>query len=371
MLDRTALRLHLKSPGQVFNLILLVIYIPHWSSESLQCDAEDAFRTRRTDEVLPQNISRCLTEPLPSDSHPHSTLRHTPARHLGLQTLLPRKPNICDMTEAPTQPQPQPQQEAQPQPQSQPRPQPQQEPQPQLQPQPQPQLQYSPAPLGMEVRGVDLKDPGLPDSLVQQIKRDVHRHRLLIFKDQGVVSGERHVEISRWFGDVRADFEIHRKSPHPLLLRVSNDETEGFTGVGRSGWHMDGGFYEKPYSITLYHMVAVPTAGDTAFVPLKEVVESLSNETRARWDRLWRVDHRWEGRNPLLYSHPVTGDPTLCFHNGATDGFVWDYKTERERYTDRSETWQLVQEIHREITKDNNRLVYSHKVAHYVILDQL
>ncbi|KAK7465207.1 hypothetical protein BaRGS_00037611 [Batillaria attramentaria] len=77
--------------------------------------------------------------------------------------------------------------------------------------------------------------------------------------------------------------------------------------------------------------------------------------------------------HPFFYSHPVIGHPTLCFHNGATDGFVWDYKTERERYTDRSETWQLVQEIHREITKDNNRLVYSHKweVGDFIVADNL
>lgn len=32
------------------------------------------------------------------------------------------------------------------------------------------------------------------------------RHRLLIFPDQGVVSGERHVEISNWFGPCESTF---------------------------------------------------------------------------------------------------------------------------------------------------------------------
>lgn len=32
------------------------------------------------------------------------------------------------------------------------------------------------------------------------------RHRLLIFRDQGVVSGERHVEISNWFGPCESTF---------------------------------------------------------------------------------------------------------------------------------------------------------------------
>jgi len=28
---------------------------------------------------------------------------------------------------------------------------------------------------------------------------------------------------------------------------VSNDEDEGCTGVGRTGWHIDGTFLDKPY----------------------------------------------------------------------------------------------------------------------------
>lgn len=46
-----------------------------------------------------------------------------------------------------------------------------------------------------------------------------------------------------------------------------------------------------------------------AFVPLKELVESLSEETRAQWERLWRTDHHYQVIHPLIYQHPVTGDP--------------------------------------------------------------
>ena len=45
-----------------------------------------------------------------------------------------------------------------------------------------------------------------------------------------------------------------------------------------------------------------------------------------------------------------------------TGGFVWDYGTDKERQTDRRETAQILQELYQEITKDDNRLVYSHKV---------
>ncbi len=56
------------------------------------------------------------------------------------------------------------------------------------------------------------------------------RHRLLVFRDQGIVSGERQVEISRWFGELESTFYKHPHSPHPDVFRVSNDEQTGCTG---------------------------------------------------------------------------------------------------------------------------------------------
>lgn len=99
----------------------------------------------------------------------------------------------------------------------------------------------------VEVRGIDLRQP-VPDETVELIKEDVMkcaparrrlpppppltaavtawhrcccpslcspdlspcvspaRHRLLVFRDQGVVSGERHVQISQWFGPCESTF---------------------------------------------------------------------------------------------------------------------------------------------------------------------
>lgn len=123
-------------------------------------------------------------------------------------------------------------------------------------------MEYTPAPIGVEVRGIDLKQP-VPENIIAQIKEDVHKHRLLIFKDQGVISADRHVEISQWFGELESTFYKHPKSPHPDVFRVSNNEVEGCTNVGRTGWHIDGSFMEKPFSFALYHMVSVPKIGNT------------------------------------------------------------------------------------------------------------
>ena len=62
---------------------------------------------------------------------------------------------------------------------------------------------------------------------LQSIIEDVKKHRILVFKDQGIVSPERHLEIGRWFGQIESTFYDHPKSPLRDIFRVSNDEEEG------------------------------------------------------------------------------------------------------------------------------------------------
>lgn len=121
----------------------------------------------------------------------------------------------------------------------------------------------SPLPVfGVEAKGFDLKQP-VPQETVEKIKQDVTEHRIVVFRDQGVVSGERQVEISEWFGELDDGLAKHPKSPHPKIYRVSNDRRDGCTNVGTSGWHIDGTYYERLYSHGVYHMIRVPKKGNT------------------------------------------------------------------------------------------------------------
>lgn len=227
--------------------------------------------------------------------------------------------------------------------------------------------------LGVIIKGVDLNGD-ISQELIQQFKTDVHKHRLLIFKEQGKVSGKRHVEISKWFGEFESTFYKHPKSPDPDIFRVSNVREEGCTNVGRTGWHIDGSFMEKPFGFSLYHMVSVPKKGNTDFVPLYELLESLPAKTRARWERLWMLpDRRDKILHPIVYPHPVTNLPTMCFHLGMTAAYVWDYGTDKQRVTSPEETVKIHEEIHNEIVKDNKRLIYSHKweEGDFIISDNL
>ena len=128
--------------------------------------------------------------------------------------------------------------------------------------------EVKPLPLfGAEVTGIDLKTK-VSEDVISVIKKDVTNYRLLIFRNQGIVSGDRHVEISKWFGELESTFYKHPKSPHPDVFRVSNSEEDGCTGVGRTGWHIDGSFQSSPFGYSLYHIVSVPSRGDTGIYVL-------------------------------------------------------------------------------------------------------
>lgn len=54
---------------------------------------------------------------------------------------------------------------------------------------------------------------------------------------------------------------------------------------------------------------------------------------------------------------------TMCFHLGMTEGFIWDYGSPGEKWTEWSETGKILKEIQREFVKDDGAIQYSHKVG--------
>ena len=100
------------------------------------------------------------------------------------------------------------------------------------------------------------------------------------------------IEISEWFGTIESTFYDHPKAPHRDIFRVSNDRTEGCTNVGRTGWHIDGSFQEKPFSHSIYHIIECPKEGDTVFASLTEIIERLDKKKREYWEMLYMASDR-------------------------------------------------------------------------------
>jgi taurine dioxygenase len=170
---------------------------------------------------------------------------------------------------------------------------------------------------GATAHGLDIAAASpLSNETIDQIKRDVQKYRLLIFKNQGSLSGATQVAFSSQLGELESTFYKHPRSPHPDIFRVSNDELEGCTGVGTTGWHVDGTFQPKPFKYQTMHFHSVCEGGDTWFVPFHEFFHSQDETTRQRWDKLWMLTGNGNYAHPLVYQHPVRGDTAMVLHCG-------------------------------------------------------
>jgi len=170
---------------------------------------------------------------------------------------------------------------------------------------------------GAEIRGFSLAgDKLLPPEVVNKIIDDMNKYRILVFKGQGQISGARQVEISKQLGRIESTFYKHPRSPHPDIFRVSNDEKEGCTNVGRTGWHIDGTFQDKPFKYQTMHFHSICEGGETWFIPLMEFYEMQDEATKAKWDKYWMITGRQQYAHPLVFNHPTRGDKSLMFHCG-------------------------------------------------------
>ena len=144
--------------------------------------------------------------------------------------------------------------------------------------------------------------------------------------------------------------------------------------MGRTGRHIDGSFQEAPFSHSLYHIVKVPSARATVFAPLTEIIENAPREKRDLWDRLWMMSDRRSGPiHPLVFSHPETGKPVLCFHRGMTQGFIQDYNMTNQRKLSEQETKEVLSGIHHEFVKNEGEIQYHHKYdsGDFIVSDNL
>jgi alpha-ketoglutarate-dependent taurine dioxygenase len=237
---------------------------------------------------------------------------------------------------------------------------------------------------GAAVSGIILA-PELEPEVVQQIRADLHEHKLLVFRGQGNVSAETQLAVSRWFGSVESTFFKHKRSPHPDIFRVSNDEQEGCTQVGRSGWHIDGSFLSTPFKVQTMTFWAVSKSGSTLFSPLGPAIDRLSPPVKAEWERLHYVANSADPNtggpvvHPLVYPHPVTGEHTLCFHCGSS--FVRSFavnlsqKPDGNRAADDDYSTQRTAQLLDDITHalESEEICYGHdwQLGDFAIIDNL
>jgi taurine dioxygenase len=224
-------------------------------------------------------------------------------------------------------------------------------------------------PLGLEVRGWDLKNP-LTAAQAREIAGLLYQYALLCFCDQELAPADLE-QIGNSLGNpVLHNEETLRLEGTPGVMSLSNaDERDERQLNGGAHWHTDLVYTEEPASFTMLHAVAVPrNGGGTMFANQVAAYDMLPKSTRQQIEGL-TVVHCYEGRtdgsmpqvrHPLVRRHPVTGRKALYGVWDTGIGIVGMPDDEGRRFLAR---------LARHAT--NEQFVYLHRYKHndFVIWD--
>jgi len=191
----------------------------------------------------------------------------------------------------------------------------------------------------------------IDDATFLEIQRAFHDNIVVVFRGQDL-SNERHIEFSRWFGEL----EIHIVKKYLLpgfreILLISNirDEQGEHIGLADAGftWHTDTSYRRRPSRCSLLYAKEVPERdgvplGDTVFANTIAAYEALPESMKERLAGL-RATHRYSARrrvadsprpkltqgqieetpdiaHPIVRTHPYTGRKSLYVTAGECVG---------------------------------------------------
>ena len=177
------------------------------------------------------------------------------------------------------------------------------------------------SPLGAAVRGLDLRSkPSEP--VLKELQSVMASRGFLVFKDQGVLSGDEQVAASEYWGGrkIHSTHGVHPEAPNEHIFRLSNNRQVGILGVGPQ-WHNDGSFERGVFSHVGYHIVRVAEkGGGTIFSHQGAAFDALPEAEQERWQRLVSINSNSGVLHPMVHTHPVSGRKTVYLHLGMTGG---------------------------------------------------
>jgi alpha-ketoglutarate-dependent 2,4-dichlorophenoxyacetate dioxygenase len=164
-----------------------------------------------------------------------------------------------------------------------------------------------------EVSGVDLRQP-LDPATQAEIQAAIDRHAVLVFHGQDL-DDQQQIAFAEGFGPPESSTLRLRRGPnrlqHEALVDVSNLDEYGqpvaaedrrrLFSLGNRIWHTDSSFKPVPGKYSFLHARAIPPrGGETEYIDLRAVYDSLDPELQARLEGLV-IEHS------LLYSHGCLG----------------------------------------------------------------
>jgi taurine dioxygenase len=231
----------------------------------------------------------------------------------------------------------------------------------------------SPA-LGVRIEGVDLRDEQVTATW-DAIRRAFADHRLLHFPAQQL-DDDQHVAAVAHLGPIAPERT-------GAVGFVSNHRPDGSLGSHAASFHIDYGFFPKPYEAISLYGLEVPEAGtETWFVSAVEAARTLPRELRARVagrharaivdvtcaekETVVRVR---AGRLDESYPHEVR--PVLWPHHrdGALILGVWEQQTDGIVELDDADSAALVEELFAHLYRPEHRYVHHWQPGDLVVWD--
>jgi taurine dioxygenase len=156
--------------------------------------------------------------------------------------------------------------------------------------------------IGVEVSGVDLRDPLTPP-VFDEIRSALLTHLVLVFRGQHL-SPDQHVAFAKQFGEIHysAVPTAHGGPPEVNVLDMVAPK-----GNGSDRWHSDSPFLPQPTDATFLNAVMMPpTGGDTCFANMYDAYDNLGEPMKRYVDGLSAV-------------HDVTTTLRLAVEKGNSD----------------------------------------------------
>lgn len=219
------------------------------------------------------------------------------------------------------------------------------------------------APLGAEIRGVDLSKP-LDAAAREKIVQAWHEHLGLLIRNQTLTDPQL-IAFSKIFGELELappnKSGSHWIEGYPELACISNITEDGkpigSLGNGEAIWHTDMSFMKEPPTASLLYALEVPSrGGGTHLLNMYKAYETLPDELKERiqgriavhdatYTSAGEVRKKFAefvgttdpekapgARHPLVRVHPATGRKALYLGRrsgasnilGETDTALWD-----------------------------------------------